>query len=324
MKLGGPASYLAEVHSEQEVEETAKFAKDHNLPVITLGTGSNILFKDTGFSGLIIINKIPGLFIDRPSGIVQAGGGVNWNEVVSKSVDAGLYGIEALALIPGTAGATPVNNVGAYGQEIKDTLASLRAYDTSTNQFIELNNRDCDFSYRDSRFKTKEHGRFIICQITFTLKNNLAAYQPPDYPSLKIELNKLKINKPTPKDVETVISNMRRSKLPNPAWLANAGSFFKNPQVTQEVAKNLIETYPGLPAFDQPDGTKKLSAAWLIDKAGLKNHHQNGIWVYDQQALVLVNESATSFKDLQVMQDLIINTIKSKFGVILEPEPEII
>jgi UDP-N-acetylmuramate dehydrogenase len=323
MKIGGPARYIIEICSEQDITDAVGFAEEKELPIITIGAGSNIIFKDDGFSGVVLLNKIPGLSIDA-SGIVKTGAGVNWTEVVSKAVQADLSGIEAMALIPGTAGASPVNNIGAYGQEIKDSLESLVAFDTLAKQFVELSNSDCDFSYRDSRFKTKEHGRFIISQITLKLNTDANNYQPPEYPALKLELERQNITKPTPKDVEKVVTAMRQAKLPNPAWLANTGSFFKNPTVSNETADELVKSYPDIPSYPQPDGTKKLAAAWLIDKAGLKNYRQNGIWVYDRQALVLVNESANSFNDLQKMQDLITNKVKEKFGVFLEVEPEII
>jgi len=324
IRIGGPANEIIVAHSEQDITEIVSYAKTKNSPLITLGAGSNIVFRDNGFSGVVLINRVMGLEVDDSTGLVHAGSGVFWDAVVQKAIDANLCGIESLSAIPGTVGAAPVNNIGAYGQEIKDTLVSVRAFDTSINQFIDIPNDQCGFSYRDSRFKTKEHGRFIISQITLQLKPTPENYQAPNYSSLIEELNNRGINIPQPKYVRQTVIALRQEKLPDPVRLANSGSFFKNPIVPPDIAKRLLQIYPDMPHYPQTDGTEKLAAAWLIDQSGLKSYKQNGIWVYDKQALVLINESAKSFTDLWLMVEHIISTVNQKFGVILEPEPEII
>jgi UDP-N-acetylmuramate dehydrogenase len=324
MRLGGPAAVIVAVKSEQDIAKAVSFAKSQHLPIITLGSGSNIIFRDSGFHGLVIINKIPGLSLDQTSGLMQIGSGVIWNDVVQQAVSANLSGVEALALIPGTVGAAPVNNIGAYGQEIKDSLISLKAFDAESDQFVEITNTECDFSYRHSRFKNQEHGRFVICQINLQLCPTQAEYQPPNYPSLLSELKRQNIIHPTVCDVQQVVANIRRNRLPDPDRLASTGSFFKNPIANTATVSRLLKDYPAMPYFPLPDGIAKLAAGWLIEAAGLKNYRQSGIWVYDKQALVLINESARSFNDLWLMAEHIIKTVNEKFGVILETEPEII
>jgi UDP-N-acetylmuramate dehydrogenase len=189
---------------------------------------------------------------------------------------------------------------------------------------VEIPNDQCGFSYRDSRFKTKEHGRFIISQITLQLQPTSVNYQAPNYPSLIKELSNRGVNTPQPKYVRQTVMAIRQEKLPDPARLANTGSFFKNPIVLPDMANKLLRAYPEMPHYPQTDGTEKLAGGWLIEQAGLKNYQQNGMWIYDKQALVLINESAKSFTDLWLMVEHIISTVNRKFGIILEPEPEII
>lgn len=324
MRIGGPANKLAMVESEQDVEEAAKYASSHNLPIITIGWGSNIIFGDNGFAGVVLINKIPGLNLNSQTSTVTAGAGVITDEIVKQTVDNNLIGMEALSGIPGTIGAAPINNIGAFGQEIKDTLVKVRAYDTNTKSFIELPKDDCRFGYRDSVFKSKEHGRYIITKVELKLRKFDNTYQTPAYPSLQTELAKLSLAKPTLQDIRQTILNLRNKRLPNSKELANTGSFYKNPMADKAKVDELLAKYTDMPHYPQPDGSEKLSAAWLIETAGLKNYRQSGFWVYDKQPLVLVNESSTSYKDLAAINDKIISTIKTNFGITLETEPEII
>lgn len=323
MRIGGPAKIVVAITSEQELKEAIEYATLNNLPHLVIGEGSNIIFGDSGFDGMIIINQIPGLLIDQQTGIVRIGAGTNWHEVVTKTVAAGLVGIEAMALIPGTCGATPINNVGAYGQEISDVLQSVHAYDVDLKQFVELSNAECQFSYRSSIFKGTVYGKYIITAITLQLRQVPTDYQAPNYAALQAELSRREISYPTPQQVVDCVVAIRSAKLPNPAQIANTGSFFKNPIVSKEQAMALIVAFPDLPHFPQSDGTEKLAAGWLIEQAGLKGIAEQGIAVYEKQALVLVNEGSASFSDLQHMIDKVTNTVNEKFGVVLEPEPEI-
>jgi UDP-N-acetylmuramate dehydrogenase len=324
MHIGGPANKLAIAESEQDIEEAANYASSHNLPIITIGWGSNIIFSDEGFNGVVLINKIPGFDLNNQTGTVTAGAGVITDDIVKQTVDNNLVGMEALSGIPGTIGAAPVNNIGAFGQEIKDTLVKVKAYDTKNKSFIEISKSECQFGYRDSVFKSKEHGRYIIVKVELRLKKLDDTYQTPAYPSLQTELIKLGRAKPTLQDVRHTILNLRSKKLPNSKELANTGSFYKNPMADKAKIDELLAKYPEMPHYPQANGSEKLSAAWLIETVGLKNYRQNGFWVYDNQPLVLVNESSTSFKDLAAINDKIISTVKTNFGVTLETEPEII
>lgn len=324
MKIGGAARQIVEVSSEADVAGVVKLAKTNGQNLQVIGRGSNIIFTDNGFDGIIMVNNIPGLLIDQLSGIVRVGAGTVWNDVVVQSVDAGLVGIEAMVSIPGTCGATPINNVGAYGQEIKDVLVSLRAYDRQTDEFVELTNTDCHFSYRNSRFKSDDYGRYIISSLTLQLKPSTDEYVAPQYPALTSYLNNSEIYYPSPEDVMRSIMTIRATKLPDPSKLANTGSFFKNPMVVAEKVAQLLVEFPDMPHYPQTDGSEKLSAGWLIEMTGLKGYRQNGIWVYDKHALVLVNENANSYADLQSMIEHIQSTVNTVFGVKLQPEPEII
>lgn len=323
MRIGGPAKYLCVVNNEQDLLEALNFALNKSLTILVLGKGSNTVFTDTGYNGLVIINDITGLKLDTKNSTIYAGAGEIWDDVVELAVNNDLIGIESLSLIPGTIGASPVNNIGAYGQELKDTLYSIRAYDTHLKSFVELKNIDCDFSYRNSIFKSKYYGRYIITQVNLKLKPyNAKHYTPPNYPSLQEELNK--ISGPIkPIDVRNAVINVRTSKLPDPAIIANTGSFFKNPIVSKKLADSLKKVYPDMPVYDF-GFNKKLAAGWLIEKAGLKGYEKNGIAIHNKQALVITNQSADSFDDLKYIIDLVIKSVNDKFGVKLEPEPEII
>lgn len=322
MRIGGPAAYIAIIETEADIAEAITFAKEQNKPLITLGDGTNVVFSDVGFDGLVLINKMIG-FSATPEGAVTVAAGENWDETVARTIELGLVGIESLSLVPGTAGAAPVNNIGAYGQEIAETITSVRAYDTQNNEFIELPNTDCNFSYRNSRFKNEDHGRFIICSITLQLLPADSSYRPPSYPSMAAELAKYDQQTISPSDVRSAVIAVRTSKLPDPAVTPNSGSFFKNPVVSKQEALALQAKYPDMPTYSAANGVK-IAAGWLIEQAGLKNHRQNGVWVYDKQALVLVNESAESFSDLWAMVTHIQSEVLQKFGVSLVPEPELL
>jgi len=315
---------ITTVTTEDELVESVRYAADNNLKLLSLGYGSNIVFRDGGFDGLIILNRITGYNFDKNSGLLKVNSGENWDKMVDLAVSDNWCGIESLSYIPGTAGAAPINNIGAYGQELKDTLVGVRAYDIANQKFVEFSNSQCDFSYRNSRFKAADWGRYVISQITLQLKPVPDDYQIPSYKALTDQLAKEGITKPKPKDIRGALKIIRASKLPDPSKLANTGSFFKNPTVSKEKAASLSTLYPSLPLYNQPDGSIKVAAGWLIDNAGLKNYRQNGMWVYDQQALVLVNESAKSFNDLQAMYKHIIDVVDNKYNIKLEPEPEIV
>jgi UDP-N-acetylmuramate dehydrogenase len=326
MRLGGPARHLVIVNSRDELVQSVAWAEERGLPVFLLGDGSNIIIRDNGFDGLIIVNRIMGFDAteDDPDHVtLKVGAGENWDEVVRRSVDMGLSGIEALSYIPGTAGATPVQNVGAYGQEIADTFVELEAYDMLTHGFVRMRRDECGFSYRNSIFKNPQNRRYVIVSVTLRLGRE--PLSPPFYESLQKHFDEHGVHSGfTPQTVRDAVIAIRTEKLPDPKVIANTGSFFKNPIIPREIFENMKQQVPDLKHFDMPDGRVKLAAGWLIDQAGLKGYSAHGMKVYDKNALVFVNESAESYRDLATFKNEITEKVREKFGVTLEQEPELL
>jgi UDP-N-acetylmuramate dehydrogenase len=319
MHLGGNARFLCTITSEKELLEALDFANLNKLKIKVIGSGSNIVWPDTGFSGLVIVNSIDSLKID--GSIVKIGAGTKWDIAVEKTVVAGLSGIEFLSYIPGSSGATPVQNVGAYGRELSDVLVELRAYDLNSNEFVTLKNSECSFGYRSSRFNRKDYGRYIITEIALKLSPKPPA--PPFYESLQNYLIKNKIEEYTPLAIRNAVISIRQSKLPDPDYIANNGSFFANPIIKQSEFKLLQKDFPKVPYWKQNEMVK-ISAAWLIDKAGFKDFHdkETGMATWSKQPLVLINENAKSTNDLNEFKQKIIKAVKDKFNITLEQEPE--
>ncbi len=327
MRLGGIANFLAEARSREDLQEAYTWSKEHNVPVIVIGGGSNIVWKDSGFEGLIVVNKING-YSDIANGdthTLTVGAGEPWDSVVARSVVAGLTGIEALSLIPGSAGATPVQNVGAYGQEIAQTLESVEAFDTTTGAFVHLKPADCGFGYRTSIFKTTARGRYWITAIT--LKLHVGNPMPPYYSAVQHYLDNNPTSEPiTPLAVREAVIAIRSAKLPDVTKVANNGSFFANPIVSDEVVEHLLETHADMPHWPLENGGAKIPAAWLIEQAGFKDYHDpvTGMGTWPHQPLVLVNEHAHQAADLITFRDQIISKVQEKFGITLTQEPELL
>lgn len=327
MGLGGTAAYLTEVANRSEISEAVAWAKAKNLPVIMIGGGSNIVWKDEGFSGLILVNKIMGYQVeqvDSENHYLIIGAGEVWDSIVERSVAAGLTGIEALSLIPGSAGATPVQNVGAYGQEIAQTLTTVEAYDNQTDQFVTLAGSDCGFSYRNSRFKSADRGRFFITGLTLHLTKNNPV--PPFYGAVQTYFEAHGITRYTPQALRQAVIDIRNSKLPDPAVVKNTGSFFSNPIISKAQFSGISNPDAPMPNWPAGEDSVKLSAAWLIAEAGFRDYHdaETGMCTWPKQALVLVNESAKTTADLLKFKQKIVETVQSKFGITLEQEPEIL
>jgi len=322
MKLGGNARFMTEVHTPEDVVTVYHNAKAQSLPVFIVGGGSNVIAKDEGFAGIVIRMRIPGFDIiadDINSTTIRIGAGENWDEVVKRTVDLHLSGIEALSAIPGTAGASPVQNIGAYGQEVADTLESLVAYDTETDTFVTLLNADCNFSYRHSIFRGDQIGRYIITSIT--LKLSKTTPQPPFYEALQTYFDEHSIKIFTQDIVRKAVIDIRTNKLPDPNVFPNTGSFFKNAIVEDWQLNDLRASNPDIPTYDMGDGHFKIPTGWLIDHAGLKGKVLHGIKVHDKNALVLINESATSYRDLADARDEIIGAVRDTFHIQIEQEP---
>jgi UDP-N-acetylmuramate dehydrogenase len=327
MGLGGNAAYLTEVASRMEVLEALSWAQNKGLPVIMIGIGSNIVWRDEGFPGLVIVNNIKGYEVfdeDDTNVYVTIGAGESWDSVVERTVQAGLTGIEALSLIPGTAGATPVQNVGAYGQEISETLTTLEVFDTQAADFITLSGGDCGFGYRTSRFKTNDRGRFFITSLTLHLTKGNP--QPPFYASVQSYFDQHNITVPTSSDLRKAVVYIRSNKLPDPAKIRNTGSFFANPIISAAELAQIRDFNPTVPIWPLSDGKVKLSAAWLIEQAGYKDFHDNdtGMATWPIQPLVLVNEKATSTANLLAFKQKIVEAVQFKFKVTLVQEPELL
>lgn len=327
MRLGGIAQFLTDITDAKEIPEAVAWAETNNVPIIMIGGGSNIIWGDAGFPGLVLVNKIQGFETqaqDEDSAYVTIGAGEHWDSVVERCVQMGYSGIEHLSLIPGTAGATPIQNVGAYGKEIADSLVTLQAYDTKDKKFVTLPKSDCGFGYRTSRFKTTDKGRFLITNITLYLSKTNPT--PPFYASLQYYFEQHNITAYTPQVVRDAVINVRNSKLPDPAKVANNGSFFANPVVPKTEFANIHAKFPEMKYWDLEDGTVKLSAGWLVEAAGFKGVHdaETGMATWDKQALVLVNEKAEHTADLLKFKAKIVDKVNSMFGVTLEQEPELI
>lgn len=322
MKLGGNARFMTEVHDPETVKEVCINAKKQNLPVFILGGGSNIIVHDEGYNGIVVRNRIMGFEVvsdDSNSTTFKIGAGENWDEVVKRTVDLNLSGIEAMSAIPGTAGAAPVQNVGAYGQEIADTLVSLDAYDEQTEQFVTLASSDCGFSYRNSIFRSDQQGRYVITSITIRLFK--AAPTPPFYAAIQTYFDEHSITLYTPEIIRNAVIDIRTNKLPNPDERPNTGSFFKNAIVEDWQLTDLKSNFPDIPTYDLGNDTYKVPSGWLIEQAGLKGKLLHGMRVHDKNALVLINESATSYADLAAARDEIIGAVRDKFRIIIEQEP---
>lgn len=327
MAVGGPAAYLTEVHARMDVLEALSWAQQQQLPVLMIGSGSNIVWRDEGFNGLVMVDKIERYETfdeDGTNVYLTLGSGENWDYVVERSVKAGLTGIEALSLIPGTAGATPVQNVGAYGQEIAQTLVSVEAFDTKAGDFVTVPATDCGFGYRMSRFKTVDRGRFFITGLTLHLTKGNP--QPPFYGALQTYFDAYKITEYTPEVVRKAVISIRSSKLPDPNVNPNTGSFFANPIVNAAQYEYLAANYDKIPHWSAGTGSVKLSAAWLIEEAGLKDYHDpaTGMSTWAKQPLVLVNEHAKSTADVLAFRDMIAAAVKQKFNITLVQEPELL
>ena len=327
MRLGGPAAHLTEIHDRGELVEAITWAANQNLPAMMIGSGSNIVWKDEGFPGLVMVNKIKRFEMfeeDEQNSYVTIGAGELWDSAVERTVQAGLTGIEALSLIPGTTGATPVQNVGAYGQEISQTLTTVEAYDQQSKQLVNIPAMDCDFAYRSSRFKTTDRGRFFITAITLHLTKG--SPQPPFYPSVQAYFDEHNIKEYTPQALRDAVVAIRSAKLPDPAVVANNGSFFANPIVDEGQFTQLLADYPDIPHWATSDGHVKLSAAWIIEQVGFKDFHdqETGMATWVRQPLVFVNESAKSTADLLKFRQKVLDAVQSKFSLTLVQEPELL
>ena len=314
MRLGGPAKYLVEIEETADIPKAYHFAAEKNLPVFILGGGANTIGHDEGFDGVIIKSIMTGIEINDSK--ITAMGGEEWDNVVAFACDRDLTGIEALSKIPGSAGAAPVQNIGAYGQDISDTFVSAEVYDTKDQTFKTLTKTDLGFSYRKSILNTTEKGRYFVISVTFTLQKG--QMQRPFYNSIEKYISEHNITDFSPKSIREIVSNIRADKLPDPKEKASAGSFFKNIYLSEDQAKTAEAN--GYPVYHGHDGLK-INSGWLIEQAGLKGQLLHGMRINEKAALVLINESASGYSDLAAARTEIIDKVREKFGFTLEQEP---
>ena len=318
------AKYFVSINTVNELIELTKTKVFKDSQLLILGGGSNILFKKD-FDGLVILNSIKGKEIidqTQESIFLKIGAGENWHELVMYTVDNGWGGIENLSLIPGNTGTAPMQNIGAYGVEIKETFVELEALEISSGKIVKFNNSDCEFGYRESVFKNKMKNQYIIVNITLELKKNPVLNI--NYGDVKAILESQNINNPSIKQVSDAIISIRQSKLPDPKIIGNSGSFFKNPIVSLNQLELIKKKYPNVVNYKINENEFKIAAGWMIERAGWKGKKFNNYGVHEKQALVLVNYGLANGMEIFNLSEEIILDIKDKFGIKLEREVNII
>ena len=320
--LPARAAHYIELTDSGDLPEICRLPEFDATTVCWLGGGSNVLFMQY-FPSLVVRMATRGIReLERTpdSVLLEAQAGENWHGFVQSSLHMGLGGLENLSLIPGTVGASPVQNIGAYGVEVKDRIHSVRCFDVQAQEWRELSNAECRFAYRDSIFKHEGRQRYVITSVVFRLDTQFV-------PNVKygdlaqVLAEQCGGSAPTAQDVAQAVCAIRRSKLPDPAVLGNVGSFYKNPLVDAAHAQTLLAQYPQMPHYPQPDGRVKLAAGWLIDQCGLKGKTIGGAAVHDKQALVLVNKNRATAADVRALSDEICRIVAQRFAVDLQPEP---
>lgn len=317
------AKYFVTFNSTEKLKDILNSEIYQNNKTCVLGGGSNILLTQD-FDGLILHNKIEDIDIledNKESVIVEVGAGTNWHKFVQWSIDQDLSGIENLALIPGSVGASPVQNIGAYGMEVKDTITKVHTIEIEKKAIKIFNNKECGFEYRNSIFKTTLKDKIIITKAEFKLSKT--PLNKTTYGSIEKELHTLKIE-PSPKNIAQAVINIRNRKLPNPEELGNSGSFFKNPIISIDKFESLKTDFPEIVGYKISDKETKLAAGWLIEKAGLKGLRDGDAGVHKRQALVLVNYGNASGKEIINLARKIQKTILEKYGIQIEPEVKIL
>jgi UDP-N-acetylmuramate dehydrogenase len=322
LALAPLASAFCVAETNLDLEQAVGYALRHSLDLIILGGGSNIVINNN-INGLVVVVQTQGVAVVArgvDNVVIRVAAGENWHSLVKTCLINGWYGIENLALIPGSVGAAPIQNIGAYGVELSDLLESVTALDLSTKQYQKLTAEQCKLGYRDSIFKHDLRGRVVITEVM--LKLSTRPRVSLTYPALADAL--ASVPEPTPEDVFRAVCDIRSSKLPDPAQIPNVGSFFKNPVLSADEADALIRRYPDIPRYPQANGDVKFPAAWLIDQAGWKGHRRGPVGVHGRQALVLVNYGGATGEQILALADDIAGDIARRFDIDLEIEPVIL
>lgn len=315
------AKYFVEINDARELDRlfrTPEYKKEKHL---ILGGGNNILLTKEFFDGIVILMNNKGIKSVADEGnkvIVRAQAGEDWPEFVRKMVEKGLYGVENLAHIPGTVGAAPVQNIGAYGMELKDSFVKCEAVNLETGKKRTFDNKECVFGYRSSIFKTMLRGQYVITSVDFQLVKQ--ADLKLDYGNIRNYLSEHDMEQPTLIQLHDAICAIRDAKLPDPRRIGNAGSFFKNPVIKAEQFEALKQQYPDIPHYEEPNDKVKVPAGWLIEQAGWKGWHDEHVGVYEKQALVLVHLGGGTGKDIVDLAKKIQDSVEAKFGIAITPE----
>ncbi len=325
-KIGGNARYFCEIFSVNDIKVALKFAKEKKLPIFILGGGSNVLISDDGFYGLVIKNSILGLELseledDKNIVLLKAGAGENWDDLVQFCVEKSLYGLENLSAIPGTVGASPVQNIGAYGAEVKDCIKKVFAINIDTLEEKIFENIECQFAYRNSFFKTKEGRRFIITAVIFKLSRK--AEINFNYKDIKEYFEKEGIKNPSLKELREAVILIRAQKLPDLKKFGTAGSYFKNAIISKEKFIELKTQYPLLPEFSVGVDMVKVPTAWILDSiCSLKGFKLGNVGLYEKQPLVFVNYGNGTAEEIISLEKKVGNTVFEKTGIKIESEVE--
>ncbi|HZA96734.1 MAG TPA: UDP-N-acetylmuramate dehydrogenase [Burkholderiaceae bacterium] len=316
------AALFARVRSVEDLQRVLADRSVADAPLLMLGGGSNVLFTQD-FAGCVLKVEIAGVRHDDDGArwLVQVGGGENWHAIVERLMEQNMPGLENLALIPGSVGAAPIQNIGAYGVELAERFEELQAWDFATQSLQTLTAQQCGFGYRDSIFKRTIESRLII-SVTLALPRQWTPII--GYADVASELRDQNITQPQPRDVFNAVVAIRRRKLPDPAAVGNAGSFFKNPVISRQQRSSLIERHPSLVSYDIGGGRYKLAAGWLIDACGLKGTVRGRAAVYERQALVLVNLGGATGAEILALAREVQDAVGAKFGIELEPELRVI
>lgn len=324
LNISARARYFASVESESYLKEILRHPKAEGLRIVVLGSGSNVLFAGD-FDGLVLHIQIKGREVIKETDEhvwLKIGAGENWHQTVKYCVEKGWGGIENLSLIPGTVGAAPIQNIGAYGVELEEVFERLEAVDIEGGQTRRYEKEDCEFGYRDSIFKGELKGIVIVTNVVLKLSKNPELNT--SYGAIQTELEKQNIDYPTIRDISDIVIDIRKSKLPDPDLLGNAGSFFKNPIVKNEVYKRIKEEYPQAPGYDMGNQKTKVPAGWLIEEAGWKGKAVGNTGTYKQQALVIVNYGGATGREILNLAERIKKSVKEQFGIALVPEVNIV
>lgn len=321
MRVGGPARYFFETKNISDINEAVIFARTNNLPIFTLGGGTNTIFSDEGFSGVVIAVKNKGVIIENKNNkqvrvIVEAG--EDLDVVVEKTVLKNLYGLENLSLIPGTIGGCVVQNSGAYGKEVSEFVEWVKVLNTNTMQTQVLLGDECEFGYRNSIFKKEAGKNLIVLSVSFLLKTESNLFL--EYGDIKKLMNKNNIKNPEIRDARDIIIEIRRDKFLDIEKFGTAGSFFKNPVVSKEYAKELKVRYADMPEYYKGEKFVMLSAGYLIDNIGFKGVIDGSVGTYCKHALILLNLKNATTKELFLFSEKIKKEVKNKTGIVLEEE----